>query len=78
MNWVRVPGKPRDWTPRFTLTEDESVLLTEICNDFWNEFGQPVAKTLDRNKIPELESLLLMKLQEHASVYGSDFDRYRQ
>lgn len=58
------------------MTENESITLNDICNEFWVEFSKLVAQTLDRTT-PDLEDLLLEKLGEHSSVYGSDYAKYR-
>ena len=51
------------------MTEDEYILLVEICNDFWHRFSSLVEEEL--HKAPEhLRSHCAMMLQEHASVYG--------
>lgn len=56
-------------------SEDELDLLHSIVDEFWVEFGKLVAKSL--NKAPQdLEDLCLIQLQEHASVYGSNFEKY--
>jgi hypothetical protein len=63
--------------PRYTVTDDEDIRLTQICNDFWHAFSALIASSLDQCPTPDLEDLLLMKLGEHSSVYGSEYEKYR-
>ena len=56
-------------------TEKESELLWEVTNQFWHDFSRLCGETV--SKVPEhLRDDLLMHMQEHASVYGSNYDAY--
>jgi hypothetical protein len=57
------------------LEEHEGILLTEVGNDFWCGLGKLVADCL--RKVPEdLHDHMLEHMQEAASVYGSNYERY--
>lgn len=57
------------------LTEDEHIKLVEVGNSFWNALSKLTAEHLA--KMPEeLEDQTLRYLQDRASLYGSDFDKY--
>lgn len=59
------------------MTEDEGDRLNDQCNVFWYGLGELVAKMLDQ--VPEeLESDLLVMLEDRASVHGSPFESYRK
>lgn len=63
---------------RFTITEEEHAGLDDIVGRFWHKFSALIAASLDENPEAELEDLLLMKLQESASVYGSAYEKHRK
>lgn len=56
-------------------TEDQLDLLTKLGDEFWTEFGQLVAAKLKKAP-PELHDLFLMQMQDAASVYGSNYEKY--
>jgi hypothetical protein len=63
--------------PRYTMTDEEGEQLHSIVEDYWLAFSKLVAQTLDRCPKPELEALLLDKIEEHSSAHGSAYDQYR-
>lgn len=60
-----------------SMTEEESILVNQISNEYWTEFSKLVAKHLSR--VPRhLQDELLMILQEHSSCYGSNYEEHMQ
>lgn len=56
-------------------TEMEALQLLALRNDFWHKLGELVAQTLA--KMPaEFHDDQLMMMQDLASLYGSDYDKY--
>lgn len=57
------------------MTEREGELLHRVTEAYWVAFSKLVARHLDRVP-PHLQGDLLMRLQEHSSVYGSAYAQY--
>lgn len=60
---------------RHYLYESEHILLTNICNEYWREFGQLVAKHLQKAPA-ELRDHLLVMIEERSSAHGSNYEKY--
>lgn len=57
------------------MTEDEHNQLVEICNQYWQDFSKLIARMLE--KAPKhLHNELLAMMQDHSSVYGSNYEKY--
>lgn len=57
------------------MTEEDGILLNELTNEYWDEFGQLIAKYL--NKTPKhLRDEMKDLLSEHSSLYGSCYQKY--
>lgn len=52
-------------------------MLNDIANEYWEEFGQLVARHLTRAP-QHLRDELLALLQERSSVYGSAYERHME
>jgi hypothetical protein len=59
------------------MTSDEVELLNNIANEYWEEFGQLVARHL-MHAPQHLREELLTTLQERSSVYGSAYERHME
>lgn len=57
------------------LTEEQDLMLHNICEEYWKEFSQLVAKHLTKAPL-EFQRELLIRLEDKSSVHGSDFERY--
>jgi hypothetical protein len=57
------------------MTSDEHDQLHNICEDYWKEFSQLVAKHLGRAP-HHLQDQLLLMIEDRSSAHGSDFTRY--
>lgn len=56
------------------MTEDEHIMLSELCNDYWHDFSKLVNTYL--NKVPNhLKCNLELMLQDHSSVYSRETSR---
>ncbi|MDQ3774842.1 MAG: hypothetical protein M3461_11005 [Pseudomonadota bacterium] len=62
---------------RLPMTNEEGELLNNIANEYWEEFGQLVARHLLRAP-QHLRDELLMTLQERSSVYGCAYERHME
>ena len=60
---------------RECVTEDEHDAMHQIKNDFYDEFGQLIAKYMLRMPA-ELQMEVQMHLGETASVYSSCYKKY--
>jgi len=57
------------------MTEEEGELTNQVCNDYWTEFGQLVAKHLQR--VPRhLQDEVMGMLQDRSSCYGSNYSKH--
>lgn len=59
------------------MTEAQGILLNEITNSYWREFSKVIAQHLLLAP-PELRDDLMMRLQDHSSCYGSNYDKHLQ
>jgi hypothetical protein len=50
--------------------EREAISMNDTANQFWLDLGRILAVALDRCPRPELESLLMLQLQDKCSVYS--------
>ncbi len=57
------------------MTEEEYITLSELGDEYWEEFSKLIAAKL--KKCPEhLRDKFLTMLQELSSVFGSKYDHY--
>ena len=57
------------------MTNEEGILVNEICNDYWTGFSQLIAAHLKRVP-PHLRDEVLMMFQDRSSCYGSAYSDF--